>query len=383
MSIQFGFIETSQKFADIHDQWDDLLRKSKIASPFLTWEWMYSWWVCYGEKQTTNSLCIVIAKEANNLIGILPGYIKNRKVFGQTLATFLFLGSEFESSDYLDLIRQESEGADLVKGLFHVLVKEKEIDQIALLNILEDQAILGAIDNFAKQFDVYTIVKPHRICPYLPLNGDWDSFVNSLSKNQRYNLRRRTRKLFEEFDAKLEILEDPEELEIAVDELFRLHEDRFKTKQDQSIFRADLRKNFHKKVGGYFLEKDILRLFRLSVNNKTIASLYCYEFANKLFYFQFGMDPEWAKHSPGVVIMGRAIKYANDKGLDLFDFMRGSEDYKFKWTDKIRKMVTVDLAITQKGKQMLGLREFGLGVKNSIKTIMPEKVWSTLKQLGK
>jgi CelD/BcsL family acetyltransferase involved in cellulose biosynthesis len=382
MSIEYQIIETNSQFTELGENWNSLLNESGIASPFLTWEWMYCWWNSYGEKEPTNSLCIVLAKEEDKLIGILPGYIKKWKVFGQFVSTFLFLGSEYESSDYLDVIRKDKDD-DLVENLFKFLISEKEVDQITLYNILEDQTILDAIDKLAKQIDAQTVVKQHRICPYLPLSGDWDSFVSGLSKNQRYNLRRRTRKLLEEFYAKLDILEDPGELEIAMDELFRLHEDRFKTKQDKSIFRADLRKNFHKKVSGYFLEKNILRLFRLFVNNKTIASLYCFEFANKLFYFQFGMDPEWAKYSPGVVIMGQSIKYAIDKELDLFDFMRGEEDYKFKWTDKIRTMVTVDLAITQKGKQMLGLREFGLGVKNSIKTIMPEKIWSTLKQLGK
>jgi len=382
MSIQFNFIETTQEFLDIRDAWDDLLRKSKISSPFLTWEWMYSWWTCYGEKQHTNSLCIVTARDEDNLIGILPGYVNHRRAFGRSSLTFRFLGSEYESSDYLDVIRKDDD-SNLIEGIFKFMIRETKIDMIALYNILENQTILTVIDKLAKKIDSQTVVKHHRICPYLPLNGDWNSFVSGLSKNQRYNLRRRTRKLFEEFHAKLSILEDSAELEVAVDELFRLHEDRFKTKQEQSIFRADLRKEFHKKVACYFLEENILKLFRLSVDDIVIASLYCYEFANKLFYFQFGMDPEWTKYSPGVVIMAEAIKYAIDRKLDYFDFMRGDEEYKFKWTDKVRNMVTMDLAVTPKGKQMLGLREFGLGVKNSIKTIMPEKVWSTLKEFGK
>ena len=381
VSIQYGLIETSLQFAELRESWNALLDESGISSPFLTWEWMFCWWISYGEKDRNNSLCVVLAYEEDEVVGILPGYIKKQKVFGCPVSTFLFLGSEYESSDYLDVIRKDTDDVDIISGLFQTLIKEKKIDRVALYNILEDQSILDATDKFAKQIQAQTIVKPYAICPYLPIDCDWDSFVNGLSKNQRYNLRRRTRKLLNEFQAQISMLEDPGELETAVDELFQLHEDRFKTKQGQSIFRADLRKDFHKIISHCFLEKDILRLFRLSVDDKTIASLYCYEFANKLFYFQFGMDPAWAKHSPGVVIMGQGIKYAIDKELDLFDFMRGEEDYKFKWTDKIRNMVTVDLAVTQKGKQMLALREFGLGIKNSIKAIIPSKIWNSLKQL--
>jgi CelD/BcsL family acetyltransferase involved in cellulose biosynthesis len=382
MSVEYQIIETTAQFTGLRESWNSLLDKSGIASPFLSWEWMHSWWTCYGQKQPANSLCIVTGRDESSLLGILPGYINHRRAFGRSGLIFHFLGSEHESSDYLDVIRKDDDG-DLVEELFKFLINERKVDMISLYNILEGQTILTAIDKLAKKLDVQTVVKHYRICPYLPLDGDWDNFVSGLSKNQRYNLRRRTRKLFEEFDAELSILKDPGELEIAVDELFRLHEDRFKTKQEQSIFRADLRKDFHKKVSSYFLEKNILKLFRLSVDNKVIASLYCYEFANKLFYFQFGMDPEWAKHSPGVVIMAQAIKYAIEKKLDYFDFMRGDEEYKFKWTDKVRNMVTMDLAVTPKGKQMLGLREFGLGLKDSIKTIVPEKVWSTLKEFGK
>jgi CelD/BcsL family acetyltransferase involved in cellulose biosynthesis len=50
-------------------------------------------------------------------------------------------------------------------------------------------------------------------------------------------------------------------------------------------------------------------------------------------------------YSPGWVLLGHLLKWANENGRDEFDFMRGNEDYKYKFgaIDRFVMRVTLKL----------------------------------------
>ena len=186
----------------------------------------------------------------------------------------------------------------------------------------------------------------------------------------RYNLGRRTRKMQDKFHAEFQVLTNKGKIDEAIDELFLLHQSWFALRKKNDSFQGNLREEFHKKLAHSFFEQDILRIFQLKVSNKTIAALYCYEYANQLFYFQAGSDPEWLKYSVGMVIMGHVIHYAHTNGLSRFDFLRGDEDYKFNWTNKSRLLGSVYLGISGRGKMFLVKKEAYIQLKKCIKTTL-------------
>lgn len=383
MKFDHQIIHSSAHFEGLRAEWNALLRAGGIPSPFLTWEWMYTWWKTYGEKDPANQLCVVITRADEALLAVLPAYIREQRMMGRKFRELRFLGSEFESSDYLELIHRQGADGTLAADLFTFLAGPQGpgVDLFYLLNILEDRPFAGELQQLAGSAGFEEVTRHHRICPYLPLSGSYEDFLKSLSSNMRYNIRRRSRKLFDHFHATLDMVTSPAEIDEAIDELFRLHEKRFESKNEQSIFQYDLRSGFHKQVARLFLEEDILRFFRLRVEGKTIAMLYCFQFAGELFYFQAGMDPDWEKHSVGMVLMAGAIQYAFEHRLSRFDFMRGAEEYKFKWTDQVRNMVLIELACSRKGKRILGQREMSLQIKESIKNLVPEQGWNFLKKV--
>jgi CelD/BcsL family acetyltransferase involved in cellulose biosynthesis len=48
--------------------------------------------------------------------------------------------------------------------------------------------------------------------------------------------------------------------------------------------------------------------------------------------------------------MGHVVRYAFDRGLRTFEFLRGTEAYKFKWTDRVRHLARIDLGISMRGR---------------------------------
>ena len=68
----------------------------------------------------------------------------------------------------------------------------------------------------------------------------------------------------------------------------------------------------------------------------------------RVFYAYINaFNAEYAKKSPGSVILGYGIRYAIENGFKVFDFMRGSEEYKFSFG--ARERFNRNLTITRTG----------------------------------
>jgi CelD/BcsL family acetyltransferase involved in cellulose biosynthesis len=137
--------------------------------------------------------------------------------------------------------------------------------------------------------------------------------------------------------------------------LFDLHARRFAHKNEATGFVASHRGRFHEYVSKWLFDTGLLRFYRLRVEGRTVATLYCFESAGRLYYYQGGIDPAWERESVGTVLMGQVIKDAFDRRLVLFDFMRGTEDYKFRWTSRTRDIAVLDVGVSAVGKGLVAL----------------------------
>lgn len=380
--ISIRLLTKTDKFKAIGREWNILLAQSGISSPFLSWEWLYTWWDVYAGHDRKNQLAIVAAYEQDKLIALLPGYIRKETHYGIPMQVYAFLGSVNESSDYLQVIQPDPANPDIPLQLFRFLLDHEHlsIDLFDISNVLENIPFLQVFEKINDAGNFSQQIKHHRICPYIALEGTYADYVQGLSKNLRYNLRRRTRQLFEKNNASFGYITEKSQVDQGIDELFELHEKRFETKEAESIFQADFRKTFHKKIAKHFLELGYLRLFRLRLEGKTLAVQYCFEYADTLYYFQAGMDPAWDKQSVGLVLMGKVIEYAYEKNLKIYDLMRGGEAYKFRWTDSSRNMMRVYIGITVRSKLYLYLERLIENTKNILKQFMSEKTWHKLKR---
>jgi CelD/BcsL family acetyltransferase involved in cellulose biosynthesis len=85
------------------------------------------------------------------------------------------------------------------------------------------------------------------------------------------------------------------------------------------------------------------RLHLLEVQGRPVAALYGFSLGRRFLYFQSGMDPHWAHHSVGLIMMGCVIEQSIKDGHREFDFLRGDEAYKYQWATGSRTTQTVRL----------------------------------------
>jgi len=182
----------------------------------------------------------------------------------------------------------------------------------------------------------------HRVCPFIPLSPSWDEFVKRLSKNMRTNVGRRRRQVAKQFRAEYDVA-DEATLPAAMEELFRLHNARWRRRGVSGAFAGERIQAFHREVARKFLQRGWLRLHRLRLDGETRAAFYCFQLGRRVYYYLSGFDVAFGKFSIGNVLMAQAIERAIADGATEFDLLRGDETYKFAWKAEGRETLRLIL----------------------------------------
>jgi len=363
-------IKTKDEFLGMRDKWNTLLSSMEEPCIFLTWEWVYTWWDFYFSGDSLCQLFIItVFNGGGQLIGILPAYLKKCRGPLRILYTKLkVLGSEAEAPDYLDIIAESTNKEIVLSSIFsHLKNPDVVIDFIEINDVRKSSPTIDLLLKISKEYKNYSKKLSASACPYLKVPADYEKYVSSLSTKFRFNLRRYTRILMEREGAKFHEVNRKEELPNAIEKLFSLHEKRWQDRKDDSVFSNVRRKSFHMKLAPVFYDSSYLRLFSLSVNSEVVASLYCFEYKNKIYYYQSGFEPDWSKKSVGVVLIGKIIEKCIDERKEEFDFLRGKEEYKLKWTGDVRNTYHLEVGLTPKGKFIFLYKNFIRYVKRKLK----------------
>jgi CelD/BcsL family acetyltransferase involved in cellulose biosynthesis len=140
---------------------------------------------------------------------------------------------------------------------------------------------------------------------------------------------------------RLHIATSAEDIAAAMSLLFTLHNQRRQQKQGAGVFEEESLCQFHRLVAMRLAGKRWTRVYVLQVSGAPVAALYGFETRQRFYYFQSGWDPQWSRLSPGTVMLSMVVEDCILRGLRQFEFLRGTEEYKARWTDKTRPTLNV------------------------------------------
>jgi CelD/BcsL family acetyltransferase involved in cellulose biosynthesis len=83
------------------------------------------------------------------------------------------------------------------------------------------------------------------------------------------------------------------------------------------------------------------RLWFLDWNGAAVASFLCLEYAGSVGLYNSGFDPAHAKLAPGIVLLAHVIRDAIERGVPVFDFLRGEESYKYAFGPKPHDLLRI------------------------------------------
>lgn len=310
-------IEDPEVLAALEPDWLRLWTASATATPFQRPEWLLAWWTAFAPGH----LAAVVVRRGGRLVGLAPLY-REATPDG---ARLLPIG--IAASDYLDILVDSSERDAALAALSDTIAAVSLWSELELGDLPPDAAALDL--RFGPDLRDETV--DHHACPSVDLTGptDDDAMPLSVPAAWRRNLRR-ARRLAEESGG-LEIRsfeQDPEGFLAILD---RLHARRWQSRGEDGVL-ADARvRSFQRDALRRLAAAGLARLTVALIGGRPAGAYYGLADAGTTYAYLGGFDPDFAAASPGAILIADAMADAVRKGLGRFDFLRGREDYKYRW----------------------------------------------------
>jgi CelD/BcsL family acetyltransferase involved in cellulose biosynthesis len=311
-------------FSALAEEWNPLLKRSISDLIFVTWEWQKTWWAHLGEGSLT---LITVRDDEGTLIGLAPLFGAQDEEGRETLA---FIGC-VDVTDYLDVIVARGHEEAVYAALLDVLSGEDGIrwDRANLCNIpaaSPTRRLLPALAE-ARGYRVRVVVQD--VCPVISLPVTWEEYLNSLSKKQRHEIRRKIRKANREAQVEWYIVQDPARLPDEIEDFIELHR---QSAEEKDAFMEPRMQEFFHAIAQVLQQRGWLQLAFIEVNGERAASMLNFDYGDAILVYNSGYDPQqYASLSPGIVLLSYCIEHAIQQGRKHFDFLRGEEEYKFRF----------------------------------------------------
>ena len=338
-------IRTTEELQELSGIWDELLATSHSKSVFLSWRWVSSWTKSYLGK---NKLLCLVVYDGEKPIAIAPLWVKRMR-FGKlfTFKVLRMLVSERVGADHLDLIVSSSNRMAVIDLIWDELFGNlrKEWDIFSFDDIPTDSRTMDRMRWLSEEDYrcIKTEFKGYAVCPYLPLPSTYDDFLDGLSRKHRYSINRYKRLLSEQAELRFECAANQEELDAAMELLIALNRKSWRERGQEGSFGTQAFIDCHRDLARGLLDEGRLMLCSLFLGERHIGSFYGFfddgTLYNYIMSVERGVD---RRVSIGKVLLAMCIEKAIGRGCSELDFLRGDEEYKYEWTDRDRRNLSME-----------------------------------------
>jgi hypothetical protein len=280
-----------------------------------------------GGEWPQGELSVVIGRdEQGNLVGIAPLFATNNCDGEPAL---MLIGS-IEISDYLDILARPEDLQAFTEALLVSLEQDPTpaSHHLDWYNLLEGSPTISLLRSAAEKLGWSYSEEPLQHCPYIPLPGDWEKYICNIDKKQRHEIRRKIRRAEEYYlDVKWYFVKDSANLPQDTDNFLSL----MANDPDKAKFLTPaMRQQMHTIIQAA-AKAGWLQLAFIEVDGKKAAGYLNFDYMNQIWVYNSGLDFHYSELSPGWVLLGYLLEWANANKRQSFDFMRGDEQYKYRF----------------------------------------------------
>ena len=356
--LRISEINTKTEYFNMKGYWDQTLTTTIDNDVFLTWE-----------KTTPSAsflsndfaLKILCTTEGNEIISIAP-FHATHKGLKSHFGDGVFESLAKENTDYKKVEVAQEEDLYLYQ-LVPYMISQKDGDFKHFRDLPQAYPSLG-LNEYLPEISKLEIEKGI-ICPFIAIPDSTEKLVASLKSKFQKKLKNNLKELEKQHGkVELKLYQDIGSLEQAMDVFFNLHRKKSLSKGDLGRFEKKKAREITFQTAKYFAEKNLLRLYFLTVNNKPIATELNLEYEGKMYCHFKSYDPSYSKYRAGNLLTLKVLEECIAKRIVEYDFMQGAKNYKYEWTNKFRRSINIKLL---KKKTSAHVIEVGLKVLNKLK----------------
>jgi CelD/BcsL family acetyltransferase involved in cellulose biosynthesis len=306
-------VEVHTELSGLANEWDALADRAG-AAPFTRPGWIDAWWHAFGRGR----LEVLALRREGRLAGVLP-LVRSRGVLSSTTNDWM--------SGYDPPSEDRAAAAALADALFASRPRRVELRHLPRQHPVGEAIRAGAATRR------YRLVEgPVERSPYVPIEGDWETYEAGIDRKMRSEIRRRRRRLEEKGDLVVDVTDGAERLAERLDEGFGLEALAWKAQAGTAIVSQRASLQFYLEAARWASHRGILRLAFLRLDGRALAFDLCLEEAGVHYLLKIGYDPAFRQYGPGVILRHAMIARAFSAGLSRYEFLGTDLPFKLEWT---------------------------------------------------
>jgi CelD/BcsL family acetyltransferase involved in cellulose biosynthesis len=321
--------------AGLRHRWEALLERADCRSVFQTFDWHEAWWLAFGAD--SELVLLLVHDAAGELQAIAPLMIEARRRAGITRRRLLLLGTANAASDYADLIVARGNARARRAIREWIAAQRERWSSVELLNLPESSPTLALLDDLLPRRRALRQVAAEAPARLL---GDAAADRRMLAKK---SLRRHLNGFSREGRVEFRRLQTPLEVECYLDVFFEQHVRRWAGTDSPSPFGDPAQQRFYRLLAERMDAGATLHFSVVLFEDRPIAFHFGFEHDGVFVWYKPSFEPSLQRRSPGEVLIRCLLEDAVTRGLREFDFTVGSEAFKYRFANVVRRVWRVRL----------------------------------------
>jgi len=308
-----NYTVTKESFDSLAFYWTNPNYSLRWNLPFVLPPWLKIWWRELGAEA---ELYLSSVRQGERVIGVAPLLVREEKAS--------LIGSG-DVCDYLDFVVAPGREQDFFGVLLDDL-KGKDINLLDLRPLRPDSTVLTHLVSIAQNRGYEVLCQPEDVSAELDLPATWEEYLAALTTKQRHEVRRKLRRLSEAGKVDYHFVGDNVAVHDAMDIFLKMFTE---SRQDKATFLTAQMESFLRSLANSMTEARLLRLGILELDMLPTAMIMCFDYNDCLYLYNSGYDPQYNNLSAGLLCKVLCIKESIQEGKKRFDFLKGSETYKY------------------------------------------------------
>ncbi|MCB0352882.1 MAG: GNAT family N-acetyltransferase [Bdellovibrionales bacterium] len=315
---------------DLVQRWREAVSQNPSATIFQTYEWNLAWQDAYRDLF---SVQLLGESSPGAPSWIFPSTLQDIRLNLLSERERKPLGTVNEATDYADIICDGSK-LQTQRACENLVSQSWNETLLTLSNLRSDSLTSSLLEETLSQSNAsYWKVKLYD-APEIDLTvSGVESFLLKKKSLQRY-----TRAFEKKGDLRFEVLSDEARIAELLPLFFEQHQQRRAHVGDVSMFVRKEPRLFYEKLLQYLLPRGWLHFSVLWFNDKPLAFHFGFLYRNILYWYTPTFNPEYAKDSPGEVLLRFLFHYSLEREYATFDFTVGNEAFKYRFANRIKEV---------------------------------------------
>ncbi len=322
-------------------EWRDLERRARTRNVFVSWPFLSTWWEHF--RRDRKGRVWTVREPGGRLVAIVPLYEERVATrFGPVRVLRNVGYRDVVNPDFLDALCEPGREEAVARALVPVLESSGSWD-FAEFSELDPEGSLARMAAVWARDGVVVRSEPRSTCPYIALPESFDAFLSGRNPHFRQQLRRYRRKIEKDFDVVWKRLGHDIDIPAGIEAMARLHQARMESTARGGNFRKSDYFAFQRALAHRLHETGQLFSWIVFIDGAPAATHYGFLTGRCYYGYQMGFDPRYHKYSPGHYMTGRVMEMLIDRGVREMNLLRGTDAWKFRWTDRTRRTITLRL----------------------------------------